>query len=193
MYGEKETPVSTRKKEAIFLTTKRKISPISFNVQEVDIYPQKSLKHLGVWLDTKLTYKEHIDKTVEKAEKTMTALASLMPNTRGPRASKRKVLVSVIHSQLLYAALIWHKAIENNKLSRKLYRIQKVMGIRVCSGYRTISAEGAGVIAHIPPIEFLVKERKEKYDGADPKHCAENLMRRWQERWTNGKHGSWTC
>ncbi|XP_033212214.1 uncharacterized protein LOC117169815 [Belonocnema kinseyi] len=170
----------------------KKLQTAPEKTEEVEIYRRKSLKQLGLWLDTKDTYREHIDKTVEKAEKTMIALASLIPNIKVLRPSKRSVFVRVVHSQFLYAAPIWHEAMKNKKPSRKLYRIQKVMEIRVYTGSRIILAEGAGVIAQIPPIEFLAKERKEKYDGIDPKHCAEKLMRRWQGRWTNGKHGHWT-
>lgn len=184
--------LAPEKTEAVILTKKRKISPIKFGVRGVEIRPSRSLKHLGVWLDTKLTFEEHIEKTVEKAEKTMTALTGLMPNVGGPRASKRRVLASVVHSQLLYAAPVWHKAIKKKHLCRKLERVQKVAGIRVAGAYRTVSTEAIGVIAEIPPIEMLVHERVQTYEGRQRTEAREDLMAKWQDKWKTGTHGRWT-
>ncbi|XP_033225991.1 uncharacterized protein LOC117178675 [Belonocnema kinseyi] len=147
------------KTEAVILTRKRKVGLINFQLQDIVIRPSEAIKYLGVWLDTKGTYSEHLDRTVEKAEKNMTALTGLMPNIGGPRPSKRHILVSVVQSQLLYAAPIWHKALRKRHLRRKLERVQKLAGIRVASAYRTVSTEGIGVIAEIPPIELLAQER----------------------------------
>ncbi|KAG5878864.1 hypothetical protein JTB14_006852 [Gonioctena quinquepunctata] len=53
--------------------------------------------------------------------------------------------------------------IDNQKLLMKLTRVQRKMTIRICSAYRTVSAEEAGVLSGVPPIELLIQERKEKY------------------------------
>lgn len=115
--------VASHKTEAVLLTRKRKISPVQFYIQGTVIYPSNSLKYLGVWLDTKLNFADHINKTITKAEKTVTTLALLMPNVGGARASKRRVLASVVYSQLLYAAPVWHKVTNNRKLMQILRRI----------------------------------------------------------------------
>lgn len=88
--------VALYKTEAVLLTKKRKISPVNFYIQGAVIHPSKSLKYLGVWLDTKLNFSDHINKMITKAEKTLTALALLIPNVGGARASKRRVLASVV-------------------------------------------------------------------------------------------------
>lgn len=75
------------------------------NWQGIQFGLNKAITYLGVWLDTKLTFAEHINKTPEKAEKTSSALICLMSNIVGPRSSKRKLLASVVHGQvLLYMA-----------------------------------------------------------------------------------------
>ncbi|KAG5868068.1 hypothetical protein JTB14_020741 [Gonioctena quinquepunctata] len=115
----------------------RKIGPIIFNVQGKEVKPCGAIKYLGVWLDTKLTFAEHINKTIDKVEKTASALGSLMPNVGGPRAPKRLILASVVHLQLLYAAPVWHTVTANKKLTQRLIRVQRQMCLRVCSAYRT--------------------------------------------------------
>lgn len=189
---EKGLQLAPEKTEAALLTVKRKIGPIRFQIQNVTVQPSNAIKYLGVWLDTKMVFAEHVRKTIEKAEKTTVALASLMPNIGGPRASKRRLLSSVIHSQILYAAPVWHAVIENRKIVRKLASLQRKINIRITSAYRTISTEGVGIIAGVPPIDLMIHERWEKYNGIDATTAKQNLMRDWEERWREGRNGRWT-
>lgn len=71
-------------------------------------------------------------------------------------------------------------------------RVQKVAGIRVAGAYRTVSTEAIGVIAEIPPIEMLVHERVQTYEGRQRTEAREDLMAKWQDKWTSGTHGRWT-
>lgn len=184
--------LAAQKTEAVLLTTKRKILPTHFVLQGTVVFPTNKLKYLGVWLDTKLVFAEHVNKATEKAERTISALGSIMPNIGGPRASKRRILASVIHSQLLYGAPVWHSVTGNKKLVLKLTRIQRLVAIRVCSAYRTTSAEAVGVISGIPPIELLIEERNAVYNGTPRIVAKANTRTRWQEKWTNGIYGRWT-
>lgn len=180
------------KTEAVLLTKRRKIRPIELNIQETSISLSKALKYLGVWFDTKMTFGVHVNEVVLKVEKTVAALTKLMPNIGGPRSSKRKILSSVAHSQILYGAPVWHSVIDNRKLLQKLTSIQRQMALRICSSYRTVSAEGACVVAGIAPIELQILERRERYMGIRKEAARDNLLRRWQEKWNNGAHGRWT-
>lgn len=188
----KKLQLAPQKTEAVLLTTKRKLSPIIFNIQGIEVRPKDAVKYLGVWLDTKLVFSEHVKKVVEKAEKTVSALSVILPNIGGPKASKRKVLASVVHSQLLYAAPIWHNATHNMKIKQKLSSVQRKMSIRVCSAYRTISTEAVGIIAGIPPIELLAKERADTYSGIPRRVAKEDLLDAWQQNWNNASRGRWT-
>ena len=180
------------KSEAVLLTTKRKIAPICFTILGTPIRLSKAIKYLGVWLDTKLTFAEHVKKTTEKVEKTIRALTSLMPNIGGPRASKRRVMASVVQSQILYAAPVWYTVTQNKKLTGKLARLQRLMSIRICSAYRTISTEAVGVIVGVPPIEILILERTEKYNGEEARVARESVLSRWQQKWQTATYGRWT-
>ncbi|XP_030751753.1 uncharacterized protein LOC115879201 [Sitophilus oryzae] len=112
-----------------------------------------------------------------------------MPNVGGTRASKRRVLASVVHSQLLYAAPAWHKVTNNRKLMQRLRRIQRIMSIRVCSTYKIVSGKAIGVIAEIAPIDLLIQERYDRYHGMDKNLARTKLLQQWQEKWNNGVYG----
>lgn len=184
--------LAPEKTEAVLLTKKRKINPVKFKIENVNIEPTRVIKYLGVWLDTKLSFTAHIKKTCIKANKTTAALSRLLPNIGGCRASKRKILASVVHSQILYAAPIWQVAMNNKKLRQKLLSVQRTILIRVCCAYRTISCEGVNVITGTPPIDLLAKERKDRYNGLRETEARVNLIRQWQEKWENGYSARWT-
>lgn len=184
--------LAPEKTEAVLLTKRRKIRPIALNIQGTPIELSKTLKYLGVWLDTKMTFSEHVNKVVMKVEKTVAALTNLMPNIGGPRSSKRKILSSVAHSQILYGAPVWYSVVENKKLLKKLTQTQRKLALRTCSAYRTVSAEGACVVAGIAPVELQILERKDRYMGLTKEVARENLVQRWQEKWNTGTYGRWT-
>ncbi|XP_030753070.1 uncharacterized protein LOC115880079 [Sitophilus oryzae] len=115
-----------------------------------------------------------------------------MPNVGGARASKRRVLASIVHSQLLYAAPVWHKVTNNCKLMQRLRRIQRIMSIRVCSTYKKGSGEVIGVIAEIALIDLLIQERYDRYHGMDKNLGRTKLLQQWQGKWNNGIYGRWT-
>ena len=63
--------------------------------------------------------------------------------------------------------------------------VQRRVALRVCRGYRTLSAEAAQVLASLIPIDLLVEERKQLWEK--PQYAAEKYRRqtleRWVERW----------
>ncbi|KAJ8957728.1 hypothetical protein NQ318_017626 [Aromia moschata] len=126
----------------------------------VDIEDQKMFEaedlQIGVWLDTKLTFAEHVAKNHPEGGKNR------------PRPSKRRLLACVAHSQMIYAAPSWHSIKDNSKLVRKLTSVQRKMAIRVCNAYRTV------------PIEFLIQERWDKYSGVVRTKASANVINRWQ-------------
>lgn len=184
--------LAPNKTEAVLLTTKRKVSPIEFNLEGTKVVPVKAVKYLSVWIDSKLSFGTHFAKTIEKAGKTLTALSGIMPNIGGPRASKRRILSCVIQSQLLYAAPIWSSRTTIQCVYRKLTRVQRTTNIRITSSYRTISADAVAVIAGIAPIDLLANERTSKYNGMDKLEAKEALLTAWQDRWQRSSNGRWT-
>ena len=60
------------------------------------------VKYLGLWLDTKLVFREQIKVVSEKAANVALQLNRLMVNVGGAAASKCQLLKSVTHFILLY-------------------------------------------------------------------------------------------
>jgi hypothetical protein len=150
------------------------------------------IKYLGVWLDYRRGFQEHIRQTALKATRTTTGLVRLMANVGGPSAGKRKLLSSVVISMMLYGAPAWVRALNTAKACEQYERVQRTIALRVCSAYRTVSKEAIFVIANMPPVTLLAKERVAVLNGTAKEEAREELMQKWQARWENVEFGFWT-
>lgn len=184
--------LAPEKTEAIIMAGGRRLQHIAFEVNGTLIRPALKLKYLGVWLDHRRSFKVHVEEVCKKSARVAGSLSRLMSNVGGPSPSKRRLLSTVVDSITLYAAPVWVRAISTVGVRKKLNQVQRRMALRVCSGYRTVSAEAAFVLAGVPPLDLLVQERSDRHAGMDKTQAREAMLACWQERWTNCQKGAWT-
>ena len=82
--------LAASKTEVVVLTRKRDFpKPLEFDIAGVAVPTGKTVKYLDEKVHRKFTHWPHIRDVGEKAAKIMAALSRLMPNTNGPKSSKR--------------------------------------------------------------------------------------------------------
>lgn len=93
---------------------------------------------------------------VEKAERTAAALSRIMPNIAIPLEHKRRLLVSIIHSKMTYAAPVWTDTLyKNKKLIAKIDSVQRRGALRVISTFMPVAKRAMLVLASVLSIDFL--------------------------------------
>ena len=157
-----------------------------------------TLKYLGLVLDERLTFEQHLTQLAPRVERTALHLGRLLPNIGGPQARTRRLYNTVIQSMTLYGTPIWAQGTQMTRKNRDtLRRMQRGLAIRLSRGYRTISTEVALTLAGLIPFDLLAEEMAEVYwgsrlsdNGQSPGSPAENpeLLRaralsRARERW----------
>lgn len=177
--------MAEQKTEAILITKKRDFVQPRLEIEGRQILWSKNIRYLGVLLDNRMSFARHLNTTAEKATKTAVMLARLMLNIKGPSECKRKLLSTVISAKMLYAAPIWEDAMKVRGLTRKLNSMQRINAIRIVSAYRTVSESAVLVLASLPPIDLLAKERREVYeiikkvnDDEDKRECKKQARQR---------------
>ena len=83
---------------------------------EHDIEWKKRIKYLGVQMDRRLSFGEHLQIATAKAFQCRAALIRLMPKIGGPKEAKRRLVASVVNSKLFYAAPVWTSALNNHAI-----------------------------------------------------------------------------
>lgn len=193
--SSKGLKLAPEKTEMVLLVGGRKTKNISVNLEGEVIQSQNTLKYLGVHLDRNMRLGFHIRKRAEKAGKAMTTIRSLMPNLGGPSEHSRRILVSIVHSMILYGASIWMHAMERENHRRVLISVQRSAAIRVVRAYRTTSTKALLVLARMPPIDMLARQRgqaeKERHIQTQEEYLA--MVDKWQNRWeANDGTANWT-
>lgn len=188
------------KTEIVILTKKRIDTVIPMRVGEVVVQSTRAAKYLGVMVDSKLTWRDQIFRTADKAAKWVQSLSRLMANVGGPRSSKRRLMMSAVQSALLYGAEVWAEALAKEVYRARLGRVQRQAALRVASAYRTVSEPAVLVVAGVIPVKLLAEERKAIYHrkGEADKDTVRReerarTYRRWQEMWENDNRGRWTA
>lgn len=137
------------------------------------------LKYLGLMLDARLNFSAHFSYVEEKMTKITRALCCLMPNLRGRSERKRRLYANVLGSMALYGAPIWSDSLASSPSGKRTFRhFQRVIELRVCSAYRTVSFAAATLMARIPPWDLVAAERKRVFTRLQDSRAL--VLSRWR-------------
>lgn len=192
--------LAMKKTEMVLLTRKEIDTIIPFKVQGEIIWTNEAVKYLGVTLDRKLAFWDHLRQAADKASTRIAALSRIMPNVRGPKPSKRRLLMSTAQSIMLYGAEIWGDEMDVMSKRKRITQVQRTAALRVSCAYRTVSEAAIIVIAGVIPIDLLAKERRQQYltkqergTKDSNKEARKRTLDCWQKRWQEQKEGRWTA
>ena len=75
----------------------------------VEKWPESAVRWLGIWLDSTLAFKTHVEKWTAKAQRVAHHLKAMTSTNRGPLPSAvRKAVRACIEPQLLFGAEAWY-------------------------------------------------------------------------------------
>lgn len=92
--------------------------PFTVEIRNETVEAKHSVRYLGLQLDEKLTFWEHLSNTASKASRVVANLSRVMLNAMGPRYAKRRLLLGTVHSILLYGAEIWADQLRHEQYRR---------------------------------------------------------------------------
>ncbi|XP_011859398.1 PREDICTED: uncharacterized protein LOC105556897 [Vollenhovia emeryi] len=152
--------VAAGKTEAVFMHGGNHGPPPETHivVGDMRIRVGSHIKYLGLLLDERWRFGDHILKLAPRLDATANALSRLMPNLGGPSGRVRRLYGNVLHSIALYGAPIWATAVSaDRKALATLRKTQKRMAVRVTRAYRTVSHAAATLLAGMPPVDILAE------------------------------------
>ena len=134
--------------------------------KEVEIYMNSrlltqvhSLKYLGIILDTKLTFKNHINYITDKCSRLIFALSkSAKLNWGLGHEALKTIYTGAILPLLQYGAPIWINSLAKDSYKTKLIRVQRLMNIKIAKSFRTVSNEALCIITGLTPIDIKIEE-----------------------------------
>jgi hypothetical protein len=125
----------------------------------------RCFKYLGVLLDDKLFFSNHIREVAANAASYMHKLRRIARGEWGlSSGSLATIYKGVFESMVSYAAAVWHHRLDSNGTYIQNLRSEQRRSLLVCVGsYKTSSYEGTTVLGKALPADKLVKVRAAMY------------------------------
>ena len=119
----------------------------------------ESVKYLGVTLDRRLVWDEHVSNKVETCRKLMMKFFSDVRGNFGPKPSLIKwAYEGIVRPKLAYAALVWGHEVKTKAVLLKLRALDRLAIKAMVTLVRTAPQAGAEVILGLMPLELFIQQ-----------------------------------
>ena len=178
---------SVEKTQVICFTKRRIVPPVHITLYGQPLKQVEVVRFLGVWMDCKLTFRDHIQRIVVKCKKAVNILRCLVGSDWGATMTSLKhVYIALIRSTLDYACIAYRSAAKTHL--KKLDVIQ-AQALRVCSGaFRTSSVPALQVESGEMPLVLRCQQLAMVYwtnlQGHKEDHPTKHIL---TQCWEHGK------
>ncbi|GBO28272.1 hypothetical protein AVEN_152749-1, partial [Araneus ventricosus] len=131
--------------------------PPIFKINNVTIRTVDSVKYLGVFIDNRLNWTDHIDYLRSKMLNLIKNFVSVSGPNWGVGASLLKHwYLSVIQPSILYGSAVWGGSFTVKNINT-LFSIQRLALLKISKSYRTCPTNALNVFLGIPPLHVVAK------------------------------------
>lgn len=191
--------IAVEKTQAVFFTSKYKYTLPRLTINDAAVSLSNEMLYLGIVVDRRLSSREHVQRAADKTLGVVTRLSRIMPNLGGPKERKRRLLVAVAHSVLLYGAPTWAHTLEYSVINAGILNgAQRRALLRGICAYCSVSMTAVNVLAAVPPADLLARGRAMAFEmrrsdpGADSTVTRSAIMSAWVRRLRECADGAWT-
>lgn len=155
---------AAHKTQAIIVTRKNKYEDPQFSLNGVNIAISDELKVLGLTIDSRLTFKSHVQATCTKAVGIYRAVATATRANWGLGSEITRLLyTAVVEPIVLYAAGAWGDAVKKKYVDERLNQLTRRFAIMIARAHRTVSHTSVVCLAGILPLDLRVSEVADLY------------------------------
>ena len=155
-------------KSTVMLVSRRKRK----EQKEIKIYlnykpleQANKMKYLGIILDNKFKFTDHVNYAAETCTKLIHSLAISVKISWGLTHETLKIIHKVaVLSLLLYGVPVWREAMTKEFNELKYIRVQRLINIRIEKAYRTTSSEALCILTGLTPVTIKITKAAHLYD-----------------------------
>ena len=130
-----------------------------------------SSKLLGVTLDSKLNWGEHVNKQTASCKRLVFLLNHCCKMKWGVnRDVLEKIWIGCIEKILMFGCPAWVSLLKNKSIVQKIESVQRLVAIKMIRAFRTVSFDAALKLSGLPYIVNRIHERVISYAAKHPNH-----------------------
>ena len=150
---------SPSKTKVMLCTNKRKIPKPKIYLAGQEIEYVSSYKYLGITINNKLSWHEHVKNITKKANMTMSHCRKMLGKTWGlsPKVC-RWMYISLVRPILSYGSIVWLKSTVQKSLIQRIERVQRKGCLSILNAMRSTPTAGMEIIIGIRPIQVFLQE-----------------------------------
>ena len=134
-------------------------NPKSLELNGFPIPFSSHTKYIGVTLDYKLSWKEHVENKIKSIKKLLMMVRGAIGRLWGPTPQAMlSAYKTIIVPSLSYGSLVWHKAVENQTNQIKLGKLNRLFISTICSFRKSTPTAGLEIILNLAPLHLRIKE-----------------------------------
>ena len=153
----------------------------------------QSMKVLGVWLDSRLSWKDHIRRATDKGLKAFNSLARVTSAVWGPEMRKSRLLYTAVARPIMtYGAPIW--ATGNNgqglpsEATKSMAVVQNKCLRKITGAYKRTETAAIEREVAVPPIDLYIRSlavQRAAKTGAQP--VSQEIARALDQVWASAR------
>lgn len=118
-----------------------------------------SARYLGIYLDSKLLFKEHLTLKIKKAKQQLILLKQSIGARWGPHPKVlRWAYQGIVIPSLSFGSVVWSKICHERDVITKLTRLNRLAALLLMPIRKKTPTHGLEVILNLPPLDLKVKE-----------------------------------
>ncbi len=152
------------KTEAVFFTRRRKLptyKPLTVNGEKVEY--SDGCKYLGVYIDKKLTWTQHVQEKIDKCKKLLHSVKATVGKRWGVNPQLvRWAYTGIVRPTLAYASHVWWSFTPSKTTITQLNRLSRLACLSIAKVHRSTPTKGLELIYNLAPLEFFLGEQAAK-------------------------------
>jgi ribonuclease HI len=149
------------KKTVVMICTRKTLTdlppPLTLYGEQIPF--SNTAKYLGVTLDSKLTWKPHLELKIKAAKRALMATRSYLSKTWGPSPKcARWSWTGVVRPALTYGCVVWAKACTTKTQINTLTKLQRLALMQVAHVRKGTPTAALEIMYGVPPLDLFITE-----------------------------------
>lgn len=152
--------INPSKTQALLFTNRRNVNIPPLTVKGTTIELSPHVKYLGVWIDSKLNWKTHVEKAIARARASFWVMRGCFSNSWGLSPKSIAWLYqAIVRPILTYGCAVWWKRSLTEHSRQQLNKLQRLIGVAATGVIRTTPTAALEVIMNWPPLHIFIESQ----------------------------------